>query len=155
MTYGPFQTKEGGDTIAIFTKDELFPLIQEIRQLAIKVSTFRVGFWGSFFRKKLSQIDEEYKNYSAKFIEKFHKWSTPDILFQEIEHPPGSKESAMVIADYFNSQGAIMQHFNEGFRLLSYIDRIITEQSTASYNRISITLAILAITVSIIVIILK
>ena len=156
MTYGPFQTKEGGDTIAIFTKDELLPITAKIEELAIKVSQFRLGFFSSFSRKRSSQIENEYKKISVEFIKLYHKWNTPDILFKDLKID--SKEEQKlggVMADYFKSQQAVMWHFNEGFRLLSYIDRILTEQSTASYNRITITLSILAITISVVVAILK
>jgi len=152
MTYGPFQTKEGGDTIAKFTKDELLPLTEKIENLAIQASQFRVGFWRSFLRYKFSELENLYKDISVQFINLYHKWNTPDILFKELKMDPKEDQQkvAKVMADYFQSQQAIMWHFNEGFRLLSYIDRILTEQSTASYNRVSITLAILAITISVI-----
>ncbi|KUK50056.1 MAG: hypothetical protein XD75_0071 [Parcubacteria bacterium 33_209] len=156
MTYGPFQTKEGGDTISIFTKDELLPIAAKIEEIAIEVSQFHLGFFSSFSRKRLSQIENEYKKISVEFIKLYHKWNIPDILFKDLKID--SKEEQKlggVMADYFQSQQAVMWHFNEGFRLLSYIDRILTEQSTAFYNRISITLSILAITISVVVAILK
>jgi len=152
MTYGPFQTKEGGDTIARFTKDELLPLTARIETLAIQVSQFRVGFWGSFLRYKFTRLEDSYKDISVNFINAYHKWNTPDILFKELNTNPKDNPSfGGVMADYFQSQQAVMWHFNEGFRLLSYIDRILTEQSTAAYNRISISLALLAIAISIII----
>ncbi len=146
MAYGPFQTKEGGDTIAKFTKDELFPVVNEIKNLAIRVSQFRVGFWGSFLRYKFSETENSYKNISVQFIKLYHKWNTPDILFEKLE----KQDPPIFIADYFQAQQSVMWHFNESFRLLSYIDRILTEQSTAAYNRVSISLALLAIVLSII-----
>ncbi len=156
MAHGPFQTKEGGDTIAIFTKDELLPCIKRIRELAIETSQFRVGFWSSILRKSISGLEEKHKKTSVQFINLYHKWSTPDLLFQalgeEYKKPP---KLGNIMGDYFNAQNAVMAHFNEGFRLLAYVDRILTEQSTAIYNRISVTLSIIAVTISIIVAILK
>ena len=156
MTYGPFQTKEAGDTIMKFTQDEVFPCVHNIRKLAIKTSQFHIGFWDSFFRKEISKLENEYKKESVEFIKVYHKWSTPDILFKELNIDSKDKiRHGNVMADYFNAQQAIMWHFNEGFRLSGYINKILSEQSTAAYNRVSITLALLAITISIIVAILK
>jgi len=151
MAYGPFQTKEGGDTIGRFAKDELLPLTARIEELAVDVSQFRSGFWDSILRKKLSNLENKYKEISVEFIKLYHKWNTPDILFEKLK----GQEPPLFIADYFQSQQAIMWHFNEGFRLLSYVDGILTNQSTASYNRISIVLAMLAIVISIAVVLLK
>jgi len=156
MAYGPFQTKEGSDTIAKFTKDELLPLIRNIEELAIKVSQFRVGFWRSFWRRKFSELEDQYKQESVLFIKFYHRWSTPDIFFDDLNIDTEDQQRlGGVMADYFQTQKAIAQHFNEGFRLLNYIDRILTNQSTASYNRVSISLGILAIVISIFVFISK
>ena len=147
MTWGPFKTEEGGKIISCFVKDELLPLIKEIRNIAVKTSRLRVGFWESFRRKELSNLEERYKSISVKFLENYHKFSTPDILFKDLKN----QESPTFIADYFQTQGAVMQHFNEGFRLLSYIDNILTGQSTAAYNRASIFLSLLAIVIAVII----
>lgn len=148
---GPFLSAKGGNTIAKFTKDELLPTTKSIRELAIKVSQYRATFFESFTRSDLRGLESTYKNVSIELVSKYHKWSTPDELFKESNvNPDNAQEFGPVIQDYFNSQQAVMQHFNEGFRLLSYIDSILTGQSTASYNRISISLSVLAITTSII-----
>lgn len=156
MSYGPFQTKEGGDTIGKFSKEDLLPLTAKIEELAIDVSQIRHSFINSFFRIGFSLIEDKYKKISVEFIKVYHKWNTPDILFEDLKIDSEDKRKlGGLMTDYFQSQQAVMWHFNDGFRLLSYIDRIITEQSTASYNRISIALAILAITISVIIMIFK
>jgi len=155
MAYGLFQTKEGGDTITQFIKNELLPLIRNIEELAIEVSQFRVGFWGSFLRKKFLILEDKYKKESVEFIKFYHKWSTPDIFFESLNIDTKDQQKlGGVMADYFQTQRAIIQHFNEGFRLLGYIDRIFTEQSTAAYNRVSITLSLIAVVIAIIIVIL-
>lgn len=144
MTQGPFQSKEGEKIILTFVQDELLPLVKEIRELAINASKLRVGFFNSFMRRKLSRLEDNYKITSIQFIQIYHKWSTPDILFKNLKMEP-----PVFMADYMQAQGAVMNHINESFRLLNYIDRILTEQSTASYNRMSIAIALFAIVISI------
>ncbi len=148
---GPFQSQKGGEAIAKFTKDELFPTTKKIRELAISVSQFKSDFFESFLRFKLNALEKSFKNTSIHLLSTYHKWSTPDELFKNADIDPNKPEEfGPVMQDYFNSQQAIMQHFNEAFRLSSYIDGTLTGQRTASYNRTSIGLSILAITISII-----
>lgn len=153
---GPFQSLDGGNAIAGFTKDELLPIAKKIRQLAIIVSRFRAGFLESFYRKELRKLENEYKSLSVELVSSYHKWSTPDDLFKDLNiDNDNPQQFGPIMIDYFNSQQAVMQHFNESFRLLSYIDGILTGQSTASYTRISISLALAAIVVSVAVALLK
>lgn len=153
---GPFLSEEGGTMIAKFTKDELFPITKRIRTLAIEISNFRAGFRESFLRLKIKHFENSYKDVSVVLVSLYHTWSTPDELFKELKIDTNNPQLfGPIIQDYFNSQQAVMQHFNEGFRLLSYIDGILTNQSTASYNRISIGLSLLAIATSIVLAVLR
>ncbi|MFH1656163.1 MAG: hypothetical protein ABH956_00105 [Candidatus Nealsonbacteria bacterium] len=156
MEHTPFYTKEFSDIIGKFSKDELFPCISEINKLAIDVSKFRSSFWGDLSKNKILKLENRYKDISVKFINLYHKWNTPDILFKDLnQNPKDIEKDGKIIADYFSTNQAVMKHINESFRLLGYIDKILTGQDTAFYNRVSIALAIIAVTISIIVAILK
>lgn len=153
---GPFNSVIGGNTIGSFVKNELFPVTKSIRELAIEVSKFRAGFTESFFRKKIRELDSRYRSLSVDLISLYNKWETPDELFKEINLDKDNPQiMGPILMDYFNSQQAVMQHFNESFRLLSYIDDILTTQSTASFTRMSVGISLLAIVTSIIVGIIK
>lgn len=152
---GPFQSLDGGNTIAKFTKDELLPIAKKIRQLAIVISKFRAGYLESFHRRGLGNLENEYKSLSVELVSSYHKWSTPDDLFEDLDiDKDNPQQFGPIMIDYFNSQQAVMQHFNESFRLLSYVDGILTGQSTASYNRISVSISLLAIVIAIVAILL-
>lgn len=154
MAFGPFNSQQGGEVISRFTKDELFPVTEKIRNLAIEISQFRAGFLESFLRNKIKKLEKLYKDLSVSFLNLYNKWNTPDILFKNLNIDfKNPQEFGPIMGDYFNSQQAVMWHFNEGFRLLNYIDDILTSQTTASYNRISISLSLLAIVISIILVI--
>lgn len=147
---GPFQGNKSGIVIAKFVKDELFPLLDHIRDLSISVSQLKVGFFDSFLRIALNKQESSYKDLSVKFITMYKKWNMPDLLYKEVKIDTNNPlEFGPAMNDYFNSQQAVMWHFNEGFRLLSYIDSVLTEQSTASYNRISVSLSLIAIVISV------
>lgn len=149
MSYGPFQTKEGGETISRFAKFDLLPVVHDIEKLAIDVSAFRLGFWGALAQNDLSKIERRFGEISKRFLEVYHVWNTPDLLFKDVKHETGSRESMVVMADYFNVRNAVIPHFESGFRLLEYIQSIITVQNTAANNRVSIFLSLAAVALSV------
>ncbi len=146
MTWGPFNTKEGGEIIAKFTNDELLPATKGMRDLAIDISSYKIALRDYLWKDDLNKLENTYKDMVVKFMKLYNKFSTPDILFQDIVN----KDEPLFIADYFQSQGAVMWHFNEGFRLLSYMNSILVQQNTAIYNRRIFALSLFAIVISIV-----
>lgn len=146
MPNGPFVTTEGGNTIAKFAYEKLIPAVEKLSELAIKVSNFRYNFFAGFKKIELHKLDKDYKKTSKIFFEVYKEWHTPDILFKDLK----DKKDATILLDYFNTRAAINEHINEGFRLIDFIDGVITGQNTAFYNRAAIELSILAIVISII-----
>ncbi len=152
MSYGPFQTKEAGDIIARFANDELLPIVGKIREMAIEVSSLRVGL---ISHTKINNFECRFKSVVSGFLVAYNKWSTPDLLFKGLDYSPEDKRNILVIADYMNTKNAFQQHIDEGFRLMTYIDNSLTGQSTAVYNRKSITVSLLAIVIALIAIFLQ
>ena len=150
LSYGPFRTKEGGETIAKFAKDDLIPIIRKIGELAVKTYQLKFNFLTRFYNKDLKKPEKELDDLSATFINYYHNWNTPDIFFKELNIGGDPEKISYVIQDYFNNKEAINEHFNQGFRLLDSISNTIRNQLNASYNRIAITISLIAIIIAII-----
>ena len=147
---GPFLGQESGEVIARFVKDELFEELVKIRDLAIEASDYKSGFFESFLMMDLRQLENKFVKSTSNFLKLYKKWNTPDILYQNLKiNPDDPQKMGPAMQDYFNSQQAVMQHFNEGFRLIEYINSLILPIKTTSYNRISILVSLIAIVVSV------
>lgn len=148
---GPFAGTKSGESIAKFVKDELFVELDVIRKLAIKFSEYETNFVESFFQKNLIKLDNTYRGEYAKFLKLYNKWNTPDLLYEGLDiDSKNPQEFGPAMQDYFNSQQAVMWHFNEGFRLLENINNLLVQNKTSSYNRISVAISLFAIVISII-----
>ncbi len=130
-----------------FFSGELNPVIKEIQTLAVESSSFKLNLLECFVRNKINRLENQYIEISTRFIEVYQKWSNPDKLFESIKLPDDKNKDALM-ADYSGMKEAIKEHFEEGFRLLGFIDRVLTARSTASYNCVAVILSILAITIS-------
>ncbi len=150
MSNGPFRTKEGAERIGRFMKDELFPTLEAFQVLAVEVSSLRLGFVDSFGSKRLDSIEARYVELLGRFMRLYRTWFDPDELFKGIEAKDPQK-AAMLLGDYTGAKQAIQEHVNEGFRLLAQVDRIISDHKTTAYNRLTMFLSIVAITLSIVV----
>jgi len=154
MNSGPFQSKQAGTIIANFMKDELLPLNEELQVLAIDVSSLQIGFFESFTRKRLDELEKSYIDSMTRFMRAYQKWFDPDELFKGVK-TDDAQGTAVILGDYFRSRQANQKHFDEGFRLLGHIDRIISGKKYMAYNRVAMFLSILAITVAIVVVIFQ
>jgi len=154
MFWGPFQTKEAGEIIMIFSKDKLLPAITDLEKFAIKVANHKTSFTSSFFQKNLNKLNSEYKEKYKNIFTLYHLYSTPDELFKDLKEIKNDPQSIKIVgsrmADYFNSKQAILNSFEKGFKLLEIIEHQLDRYFQSADNRISITLSIFAITISII-----
>ncbi len=149
--WGPFSDEDAGKEILTFTKDEMFPCLEDIRKLAVEVSGARLKYVEIFYNQRLRGQRKKYGKSFRDFLTLHRKWSTPDILYEAIKvNPRDSVKAARMMQDYMNSAPAVKPHLDEGFRLLNQIDKALTNQETASYNRITVLLSLLAITISIV-----
>jgi len=154
MNSGPFQSKQVETIIANFMKDELLPLNEELQVLAIKVSSLQIGFFESFTRKRLDELEKSYKDSLTRFMRAYQKWFDSDELFKGVK-TDDAQDTAALLGDYFRSRQANQEHFDEGFRLLGHIDRIISGKKYIVNNRVAMFLPILVITIFIVVVIFQ
>jgi len=158
MIYGPFQREDAGKIILNFSKDKLLPSITDLEKFVIKVADYEITFISSFSRKKLNQLNSEYKEKNKNFYILYHLFSTPDELFKEIKKTKGIKDKPQlteidggIIADYFTAKQMIMNSFGEGFKLLGTTERQLDRYYQSADQKVATILSIFAITISIIV----
>ncbi|MBN1254902.1 MAG: hypothetical protein JXA50_06485 [Deltaproteobacteria bacterium] len=148
MTDGkPNQPASGQKIVLEFLRDELQPVILKLQSVAQQTSSLRVGFWGSFTQKELRTLEQSYVETMSRFMVAYKKWYFPDEMFKDV----GSSHNVQMLSDYIKVKPALKEHIQEGFRLLEYIDRILSGQKSTAYNRVAMSLSIVAITVSVMV----
>ena len=76
-------------------------------------------------------------------------------LISEIDPKKDSQKMGIAMADYMGSKNLIMPSFQEGFGLLEIIDRNLNRYSQSADQRVSTSISLTAITVSIIIALLK
>ncbi len=86
----------------------------------------------------------------TRFMRAYQKWFDPDELFKGVK-TDDAQGTAVILGDYFRSRQANQEHFDEGFRLLEHIDRIISGKKYIANNRVAMFLSILVITLFIVV----
>ena len=133
--------------VLAFLRDELQPVILDLHSMAQRASLFRIGFWASFTPRGFQDIENSYIDAMTRFMSAYKKWYFPDELFSGAGH----SYNAQVLADYMTMKPALQEHIHEGFRLLEYIDRVLSGQKSVVYNRVAMSLSVAAITVSVIV----
>ncbi|MBU1164693.1 hypothetical protein KKA15_03975 [Patescibacteria group bacterium] len=157
MAWGPFKTEAGGKPIIEHVTKQVFPIMKKLQQLSLEIGEYQQGFINSFLQSRLSSLKKNYNQVNKEFLEIYHIYQTPDELFKEVklDKEKDEADTATIMSDYFNSQSFIKPHFDEGFGLLEIMDRNLTRYSQSADQRISTSLAIIAITISIVVAILK
>lgn len=158
MTQGPFNSQRAGKLISAFFQLELNPLIERLHDLAVESSSLRLGFVDcfveSFARGPLRSLENSYSEATIAFFGLYRRWSDLDRLFESAGFSSDA-ECGAAIGDYLRIQPEMSRHFEVGFRLLAHVDRVLTGQRTAAYNRVAISLSLAAITISVIVAIFK
>lgn len=154
MSFGPFQTEEAGRIILDMTKDKIIPTVKDLRELSMEVANHKVDFISSFYRKKLNELNERYRRENKKFLEIYHTYSTPDLLFGNTTEI-NRERTGLMMGDYMNSKGVIMENFKEGFHFIEILDRQLVRRFQAADQIVSIILSLAAITISVITILLN
>ena len=150
MNNGPFKSSEGNQIITDFLMKELFPMNKEIQTLLVDVSSIRMGYFRSLVPSDLNDIEDKHADLLERFMKAYRKWNDPDVLFKDSKMKDPQKVSLMMM-DYNQMQTAVGKHIDEAFRMMEQIDRITANKKTTSYNRITMLLSLLAITISTIV----
>jgi len=145
----PLQTNVAVMAIAAFAQ-EMFPVVRDLQGLAVDVCALRIGFFSSFYSRKLNALNHEYVDLLGNFMRVYRKWADPNELFKDVDvkDPRGA---AQLMNDYTRMRGALREHLEEGFRLLAYIDNVLRDRKTIAYNRLTMFIAALAIVISVLV----
>ena len=138
-------------TVLTYFREELQPVIADLQLLAEDVAAFQVGFTESIRRNKLHELESKYAQSMARFMAAYKKWHFPDQMFKGI----GASYNAEVLTEYQSIKPALSEHIQEGFRVLSFIDRLIGGARSVADNRVAVILSISAITVSIVVAVIQ
>lgn len=132
----------GGKRVLNTVKDDLFPILKELRDLLLRVHRSRPPF--PLYSPNLSSLTLEFEELSASFFGVVRKLETPDILFSGLTEDPRN------IADYFQFQGAFLKQIEEGGKYIEIIDRTLDRKTQAIQNSRTLVLALIAIIASLI-----
>ncbi|HEY9584793.1 MAG TPA: hypothetical protein VJI33_04435 [Candidatus Paceibacterota bacterium] len=142
-----YKVSDGGKKILNTVKDELFPILNQLKDLLVSIQKCRINF--SIYSKELSDLELKYSDLATSFFTVTKKLKTPDILFSGLDDNPQN------IADYFQFQDAFSLSIEEGTKYVEIIDRTLDRKSQNIQNFRTIILAFTAIVISIISIIWK
>ena len=151
MNNSPFQNKTAEKIIMTYLQDELFPLVNRIKDFNEKVFEEKSNFLTTFCNPNLNKLVSEYQGLSNEFFTSYKKFTTPDILFEEIK---GNEMDPRVMADYFNFQTVVNKQLDEGFKLLEIGDRNLDRKVNFVNQNISRAIAVIAIVASLLTIFL-
>lgn len=147
----PFGHDGASKILLDFTKNELFPIKNNLMDFLIEVSTFKPNIVKSFYRKKLNRIENKYIDLTKLFSDLLRKYETPDIIFKSLDVPNQDKEKiGYVMKTYMNFATSIKPILGDCLRLLEIIDRAISNKRNVADFKMSIILSIIAITIALI-----
>ncbi len=133
---------EGTKILLNTIQKELFPILNELKQLLIDIQGLRITF--PLYSKELNKYEATYQDVAKRFFTLVQKLETPDILFQGL--PPNPQD----IAGYFQFEGAVGKNINEGSKYVEIIDRTLDRKRQTIFNSWTLFLAVLAIVISVI-----
>jgi hypothetical protein len=133
---------EGGKIILNTVKDELFPTVNMLKDLIVKIHSCRIRF--PLYSAELNKIRNEYESVSVTFFDVAKKLETPDILFANMHDDP------QLMVSYFQYKNAFESAINEGVKAVEIIDRSVDRKSQVIQNSWTYLLAVVAIIASII-----
>ncbi len=151
VKWGPFNSEEGGKAIMRLMSEEVFPVKKEIQDLSVEIADYKQGFLNSFYRKRLSELEERYRLVYKRFLNSYRAYQTPDILFKDSNIDPKTdpQKMATVMADYMGSQAAVAPHFVAGFGLFEVMDRTLNRCRQSADQRVTISISVIAILISV------
>lgn len=134
------QVSEGTKRIVETVHKELFPILNELKQLLVDIQGLRIVF--PLYSKELKKYDTQYQDIAKRFFIVVQKLETPDILFKDLPNNPQD------IASYFQFEGAVGKNVNEGSKYVEIVDRTLDRKRQTIFNSWTLFLAILAIVIS-------
>ncbi|MFC6635439.1 hypothetical protein [Microbulbifer taiwanensis] len=135
-------------TVALtYFREELQPVLSELHELSVKLSGFKVGFFESITRNRIRDLEADYANLMNRFMATYKKWYLPEEMF----NGTGVELTTEAYSEYHGLKSAFTEHIQEGFRLISFADRLVGGARSIADNRVAITVSISAITVSVII----
>ncbi len=141
----PFTNREAERIIMFFVKDELFPVINKLKNSCESIFSYKQSFRNTLSDKQLLDLIDNHKNISRDFFVLYKKFTTPDLLFESIK----DRNNPQVMVDYFNFNEVVEKSLNEGFRLLEISERQIDRKVNSFYQLSTTILSSIAIVVSI------
>ena len=151
MNNSPFQNKRVEKIVMTYLQNELFPLVNRIKDFNEKVFEEKSNFLTTFYNPSLNKLVSEYQELSKGFFVSYRKFTTPDILFADIK---GDKMDPRIMADYFNFQTIVNKQLDEGFKLLEIGDRNLDRKINYVTQNISRAIAVVAIVASLLTVFL-
>jgi len=131
----------GGRRILNTVKEELFPVIDRLKDILVHVQKVRISY--QLYSPILSNLEKEYTQVSADFFEVVRKLQTPDVLFDGLSDNPQN------IVDYFQYQGAFQKNIEQGLNYVEIVDRTLDRKTQSIQNTRTFLISIIAIVVSI------
>lgn len=134
---------QGTQRILVAVQSELFPAIKELRELLLETQKIKIPYF--LFSNELTKRKLGYTEVTTRFFTVVKKLETPEILFE------GLTNDMEYMSDYFQLQGAFLSNIETGLRYVEIIDRTLDRKSQDIQNNRTITLAFIAILISIII----
>ncbi|GEM_PF-1802394 len=134
--------------ILITVKDELFPILNKLRDLLVRVQKCRIGY--QLYSPELRALDVEYSIVSGEFFVLHKKMSTPDLLFEGLSETTdaSSHPAPQLVFEYNRFQFAFSKLLDEGVSYTEIIDRTLDRKTQSLNNNRTFSLAVIAIFVS-------
>ncbi len=132
---------EGVKLILKTVKDELFPVIGELKDVLIHIQKIRISY--QIHSPALRALENKYTRTAAIYFEVVRKLQAPDILFA------GMQNNDENMIGYFQYQGAFQKNIDEGISCIEIIDRTLDRKSQNIQNNRTFLLSIVAIITSI------
>jgi hypothetical protein len=131
---------ESGKRILDTVKDELFPLLEDMKNILVDVHACRISY--QIYSCELNQINDRYLEKSTKIFQVIQKLQTPDILFQGLEN---TDQNAV---DYFQYKMTFEKNIGEAFVYTEIIDRTLDRKFQSIQNTRTIWISMLALVLS-------
>ncbi|MEK7638795.1 MAG: hypothetical protein AAB388_01400 [Patescibacteria group bacterium] len=132
---------EGTKRLLNTVQQELFPILNELKQLLIDIQGVRINF--PLYSSRLRKYSSQYEDIAKRFFVVVQKLETPDILFKGL--PENSKD----IASYFQFESAVGKNISEGSAYIEIIDRTLDRKRQTIFNSWTLLFAVIAIVISI------
>ncbi len=146
MSNGASPVGPGTAIVLSYFKDELNPTVTALQTFAEEVASYKVGFFESLTRKKLEGMESRYAEHMSSFMRIYKKWHLPDEMFKDVQ----IADKTGLLAEYMQLKPSLTEHINEGFRVLAFIDKLISGARSTADTQVAVILSIIAITISIV-----